>query len=114
MLKLSRTILIFLGLSAFDVFPTLTTLDVVASDFATGFLFATLAATLVGVTALTIDAGSGLLLASTLVGNDLVAVLDLVAGLALTAFFVLVVMARSKLKRIQKIVTCEDSPVHIT
>src|SRR5436190_22486005 len=102
MLKLSRTILIFLGLSAFDIFHALATSAVVTTDFATGFLFVTLAATFVGVTALTVGAGSGLLLATTLVGNDPVAVLDLIAGLALTAFFVLVVMARSKLNENSK------------
>ncbi|BBJ22286.1 hypothetical protein [Candidatus Nitrotoga sp. AM1P] len=97
MLKLSRTILIFLGLSAFDNFLTFTTLAVVTSALATEFLFAILAAAGAGGTASTVGADLGLLLATTLVGNDLVADLDLVTGLALTTFFTLVVMVCSKL-----------------
>jgi|GEM_PF-4005570 len=113
MLKLSRTILVFLGLSAFDNLPALTTLAVVTTGFATGLLFAILATAFVGVTALTFRAGLDLLFTTTLAGNDLLVTLGFVAGMALTAFLAFVVTTRSKSNVILKNVTCADSRDHI-
>jgi hypothetical protein len=102
MLKLSRTILIFLGLSAFDNFPVITTSEGVTTRFATELLFAILVAFFVGSTAFTVGAGLDLLFATTLVCNNPAAVLGLATGWALTVFFAFVVMARSKLNEIIK------------